>query len=1154
MAYTEKTEKYFEDIEKKVREVYVIAEEARAKGYDPVDKVEVPLAMTMAAKCVGLISVIYPQMIDSGIDKRILELEEQYGKLNPTVIFKIGEEVAKQNFCKFENQLQAIDAGIRIGFAYATIGVVSPPIEGFTELKLGKTYDGKEYFIAYFSGPIRAAGTTASCMVLFLIDFLRETFGYAKYDPNEEEVRRYVTENNDYHERVTNLQYFPLEEEMVFLASHLPIQIAGDPTEKLEVSNYKNLERVDTDFIRGGMCLIFSEGLAQKAKKGFRLLGMAKKNGVNCTGFDWIPEYLELHDKLTSGKGKSKGDGIPVYIKDLVAGRPVFGHPSRSGSFRFRYGRSRVDGFSAVSIHPATMAITDDFIAIGTQLKIEKPTKGCAVASCDSIEGPIVKLFNGNVLQIKTKEEAMKLYKDVEEIVYLGDILFPFGDVLNRGASLIKPGYVEEWWKHNLVKKGGNVEDCFNVGLDEAIELSKKYEIPMYPKYIFYWTEITKELFLGLIEWLKNARVEEKLILPYNKEEKEKFELGKRALELLGIPHEVTIENVILNKENSKALFVNLGIDLDCVLKDFDWNKYQIEGDVLEIVNKNSLFEIKNKAGEFIGARMGRPEKAKVRKLQGSPNILFPVGREGGRLRSIQTACEVGTVKSSFPIYFCEECKHESIYPMCEKCGKKNKQMYYFYESKEKDYEKKIEGSEKEGTPHCMKSIEINDYFQDAARKLGMKKEEVPLLIKGIRGMSSASKKVEHLAKGILRAKHDLQVNKDGTIRFDFTELPLVSFRPKEIGVGVEKLKEIGYEKDIKGNDLVNDEQLLEIMPHDVLLPCSPHAPDENADDVFIRICNFIDELLVRFYGLKPFYNIKKKEDLVGKMGVFMAPHNCAGVICRFIGFSKVQSALASPYLHAAVRRDCDGDEAAIMLLSDVLINFSKEFLPSHRGGTQDAPLVLNAKINAGEVDDQILDFECVDEYPLELYEMAEKGEHSSAVKINTVKDILKKDGDPFVNLGFTHDTSDFNEGVDCSSYKLLATMKEKVRHQMDLVEKIRAVDTNDVARLIIDRHFIRDIRGNLRKFSMQGFRCIACNEIMRRPPLSGVCTKCGGKLIFTIHEGGIKKYLEPALSLAKEYNLSPYLKQNLELIKRYIDSVFGKDLEKQSDLGDFCK
>ena len=699
---------------------------------------------------------------------------------------------------------------------------------------------------------------------------------------------------------------------------------------------------------------------------------------------------------------------------------------------------------------------------------------------------------------------------------------------------------------------------------------------------------------------MKNSRIDEKLILPYNKEDKKKFKLGKRALELLGVSHEVVNENVILTKEMSKALFVNLGIEFRCQmsdvrcqkLEDLDWEKYKVDSapqafpdksfstlksvprekkdfstkgkistgsDVLDIINKFSKFEIKDKSGEFIGARMGRPEKAKLRKLQGSPNILFPVGREGGRLRSVQAACEVGKVKSNFPIYFCEDCKYETIYPSCEKCGKKNKQMYYFYESKEKGFEKKIvqgitspvssnERSEKEGTNHCLKSIEINDYFQDAVKKLGMEKDEIPLLIKGIRGMSSDSKKVEHLAKGILRAKYDLQVNKDGTIRFDATELPIVSFKPLEISVSIEKLKELGYEKDINGDDLTKDDQILEIMPHDVLFPCAPNSPDENADDVFVRICNFIDELLVRFYKLKPFYNIKTRDDLIGKIGVFMAPHNCAGVVCRFIGFSKVQTVLASPYMHAAVRRDCDGDEAAIMLLADVLINFSKEFLPSHRGGTQDAPLVLNAKINAGEVDDQILDFECVNEYPLELYEKAEKNEHSSQVKINTVKNILERDGDPFVGIGFTHDTSDFNEGVDCSSYKLLATMKDKVRHQMELVEKIRAADTIDTARLIIDRHFIRDMRGNLRKFSMQGFRCVACNEIMRRPPLSGVCTNCGGKLIFTIHEGGIKKYLEPALDLAKKYNLSPYMKQNLELIKRYIESIFGKE-ERQEKL-----
>ena len=110
--------------------------------------------------------------------------------------------------------------------------------------------------------------------------------------------------------------------------------------------------------------------------------------------------------------------------------------------------------------------------------------------------------------------------------------------------------------------------------------------------------------------------------------------------------------------------------------------------------------------------------------------------------------------------------------------------------------------------------------------------------------------------------------------------------------------------------------------------------------------------------------------------------------------------------------------------------------------------------------------------------------------------------------------------------------------------------NTSETARLVIERHFIKDMRGNLRKFSMQGFRCVGCGEIMRRPPLSGTCWKCNGKLTFTTHEGGIKKYLEPALALAKKYHLSPYITQSLEITKRHIDSVFGKEVEIQKDLG----
>jgi DNA polymerase II large subunit len=123
--------------------------------------------------------------------------------------------------------------------------------------------------------------------------------------------------------------------------------------------------------------------------------------------------------------------------------------------------------------------------------------------------------------------------------------------------------------------------------------------------------------------------------------------------------------------------------------------------------------------------------------------------------------------------------------------------------------------------------------------------------------------------------------------------------------------------------------------------------------------------------------------------------------------------------------------------------------------------------------------------------------------------------------------------------------MKEKVAAQMELANKLRSVDEDDVARLVLERHFIRDIRSNLKKFGRQGFRCSGCGEKFRRVPLKGSCFKCNGKIIFTISEGSIKKYLEPAM---KEYNISSYTKENMELIKDYIESIFGKE-EQQKNL-----
>src|SRR3989344_4259172 len=165
------------------------------------------------------------------------------------------------------------------------------------------------------------------------------------------------------------------------------------------------------------------------------------------------------------------------------------------------------------------------------------------------------------------------------------------------------------------------------------------------------------------------------------------------------------------------------------------------------------------------------------------------------------------------------------------------------------------------------------------------------------------------------------------------------------------------------------------------------------------------------------------------------------------------------------------------------------------------------------------------------------------------VKKRLHLGEDPYVNTGFTHHSNNFNLGAICSSYKTLPTMKDKVKEQMRLCVKLRSVDQGDVARLIIDRHFMRDLKGNLRKFSQQNFRCSSCNTSYRRPPLQGKCGECGGKIIFTISYGSIVKYLESATELIANYSVPAYIQQDLALTKKYIESIFGKDTEKQESI-----
>lgn len=457
---------YFSGLDEYVERAYEVAKKARAKGYDPTDNVEIPLAKEISQRVEGLISVFAPQILKSGVAERIQELEKEYGKLDWRVGLQIALEVAEQKYCEFETKKEAIEIGIRVGFAYITLGVISAPLEGFIDVTVKKRRDGEEYICMNYAGPVRAAGGTAGAVSVLIGDYVRKKLGYADYDPGETEVKRFYTELLDYNDRCVRLQYLPSEPEVKFLIENIGVEISGDPTEELEVSNYKDLPRVPTNRIRGGMCLVVAECIIQKAAK------LAKRVDVWGKDFDmeqwlFLKDFLDLQKKMKaqSDKGKEqkkekKEDGskpkiLPNYtfIQDLVAGRPVFTFPMEKGGFRLRYGRNRTSGFASTSVSSQTMEILDDFLAVGTQMRIERPGKSTVVTPCDTLEPPIVRLKDGSVMRLETKEIARKYKDEVEEIIHLGDLLICYGEFSENNHPLVPNGYCEEEWALELLEK-----------------------------------------------------------------------------------------------------------------------------------------------------------------------------------------------------------------------------------------------------------------------------------------------------------------------------------------------------------------------------------------------------------------------------------------------------------------------------------------------------------------------------------------------------------------------------------------------------------------------------------------------------------------------------------------------------------------------------
>lgn len=700
--------------------------------------------------------------------------------------------------------------------------------------------------------------------------------------------------------------------------------------------------------------------------------------------------------------------------------------------------------------------------------------------------------------------------------------------------------------------------------LDLAVKISLSFKVALHPEYIFFWNELSVRDFLKFVGFLKFVDVSfqgDDFVLSFVFEKR-----FKRFLEIVGVEHFVFEENefseslIVLKNVEARRFLLNFNFYfLDKSLRESfeDWSRERfVESLVLleklilenlslsvcEILSVFCDFEIRDKGGTYVGARMGRPEKAKMRRMDNSPTGIFPVCKESRSVNSlfdVYSDSKSNLISCEAKVFFCSVCDLQSVLRVCPKCGGRNEEMSFESFGGVREYKRF--------------DVNLSEYVDVLLRSFEWESKDLPSNVKGVEALSSKSKFAEHLGKAFLRAKSKVVVNKDGTVRYDMTQAGITHFKPVEIGTSVKRLKELGYRKDYLGRVLTNKNQVLEIFPQDVILPDCDYTGDESALDFVLRVGSFVDDLLEKLYGLKRFYNFKGVEDTIGHLIVGLAPHTCAGIVGRIIGYSRTQCCFAHPLWHAAQRRNLDGDETSISLLFDVLLNFSKEFLPDRRGArTMDVPLVLTSKICVDQVDDEVWGMDIVDFYPLEFYKSAKSLDSISdlnlkSVKIRQVKDNIslgkRNRDDEFFNMKFTHSCENINSGVLFSSYKHVPSMEEKVNSQMDIAQKIRAVDENRTADILVSKYFLKDIKSNLSKFFVQDFKCSNCLKKFRRPPLNGKCTSCSNsKINFTMSKGFVLKYVEPSFKLVQRYDVSRVTVEKLNFVSKQIRDVFGDE------------
>ncbi len=1126
---------YYTDILGQYEAAQHAAEQARAMGFDPIAMIESKTVFDLADRVNQMLGLNQFE----GLVERLRELLKSTTK--EVAALTISQEIALGKFGSMAKE-KALEYGIRAGLAVMTDGVTVAPIEGIYSISIRQNDDNSDYASVSYAGPMRSAGGTEAGFSLVIADVTAKKLGLSNYRAGRDEIDRFVEELRIYEREVGNFQYKVTDDDIRFAVSNLPVEIDGVETDPIEVVVHRNLKHVSTDRMRGGALRVLNDGIIGRAHK----LGK-KLASLNISGWEWLTQI-----KGGTQQSTNETEQAGAHFEDVISGRAVLSMPHRKGGFRLRYGRSMNTGLSTVGIHPAVTTLLDFPVVAGTQVKVDLPGKAATIAFVDSIEGPTVLLSDGSVRKVRTAAEADLLRESLVKIIDMGDVLISYGDFLENNKNLPPSPYVAEWWAQDLERALASVPGADQIlseagvpadllerlvkspletlpSPQQALTISRLLGVPLHPFFTPRFDRLTGP---DLLELRKNSVLKGDTISVDIESSQVRSDLQNALIE-----HTVTGSEAQVTGD--QAVILSQLLDLKG-----SRGAASESLDPVALVRELSGIKLGRQTTSTIGIRVARPEKAMIRKLKPPVHALFPIGNSGGASRDVTKASKEGKVEIEITNLMCVSCNERRISTKCEICGEPTQRFLSC---------QRCGISTTEATcPNCrIKTNTFSSMEFDLRGKLESIRTRLEYnpskLVKGVKGLTSASKTPELLEKGIIRSKHDVYVYKDGTLRIDITNAPLTHFRPSDVDTEIGRLVELGYSKDREGKDLKERSQILELKPQDIIVPA------DIAGDL-VRMAQFVDDELQQIYGLEKFYNVERPRDLIGKIVVGLAPHTSVGVIGRIAGFSSAQVCFANPCWHAAKRRDCDGDGDSLLLLLDILVNFSIEFIPNQIGGLMDTPLLLQPILLPAEVDEQAHNFDVATQYPSQFYELTGDSPPAAAFdeKIELIGSRLGGETQ-FYGYGYTHPTFALAIRRSRGAYSILRTLNEKISKQIEVASKINAVSTKEVVESIIKTHLIRDIMGNTKKYATQSFKCKKCGMTIRRPPVSWTCPSCGGEVKETLTRASVEKYLLLAEKLSREYDVDPYLRSRLAVVHRELDQLFqGERKPEQLELTAF--